>query len=167
MELIAVPLLLLAWGVTASHRWYLDVRTNLSDLSQGTSDDNMVATDRAIAIGDLLALAMLADEVLLPAERDALTRLLAEHAPQVTADEVIARFEARVRTMRAGRTLEAAVRATAARLSADDRARVLDMVKDLATHGAGIPVDRGYRAQMTADPDALVETFTRALAPAT
>jgi hypothetical protein len=160
MELIGVVVLLVWGSAAAAAQWFSDVIQHARDLAQGSPEDAIAATNRAYAIGDALVIAVLADGELDARERASLAMVAAAH--ELDVDEFIGRWSARAAELAAPGGLERALQGLRGRLSDEDRALVVERVKQLAAAGSGRPAEVGYREMRRSDPAALVDAYERA-----
>lgn len=160
MELVVV-LVLFGSGVAA---WAKGLHEGAKALAEdGDPEERMARMERAIAVSDLLCIAVLADGVVTDEEWAKIRGAAAVAGFDGRAVE--ARFRGEARSLRDPGRLRDRIARAATRATAEDRAQVLRAVIDLARGGSGAAVVQGvgYRASEGSDPEALVDAFARGL----
>lgn len=166
MEALAVLALFIYGSVVTTARWFSDVFTHAREISRGDSEGAMAAMNRAINIGDALVLAMLADGQVQPHESEQLASFLAAQGQDLSPAEALARWQARAEELKEPGRLERELTAVASRLSDEDRAIVLDHVRQFAARGSGAQSVGNFREGLVTDPATLVALFERVLGAA-
>jgi hypothetical protein len=150
------------WFLGAIVRFLRDLVKNARAVGTGGAR-GMAAMDRAIAIADLFAMAVLADGQVTDPKRKALAAALKSGNIDIEPGEAINRLRLRTPELKQPERLSAAIASAAASLSMPDRGDALLRIAAIARAGAGILVQGGYRDDQRADTRALVEIFVRAL----
>jgi hypothetical protein len=163
--IIAIVFVVAVVAITI-YRWIRSVGSSVARIAHGSGEDAMAAMDRALAVAEIAALAVLADGEITERERDALSGALKAAGFDVSVNEALARVTGRREDVTDPAVLRAAVVRAATRLDPHERARAMGIVKDLAGVGSGLGGgEGGYRGVRRADPTALVDLFAAALEP--
>jgi hypothetical protein len=163
MEVLGALALFVYGSVMATSRWLTDIFTHARAIASGDSEDAMAAMNRAINIGDALVLAMLADGEVQLHESEQLARFLEAQGQELSPAEALERWHARAEALKEPGRLERELTAVAARLSAQDRAIVLDHVRQFAARGSSAQSVGHFREGLVKDPATLVALFERVL----
>lgn len=146
------------------YKYFSSVGGSVARIAKGGGEKAMAEMERAIAMADVVALAVLADGEARDAEVSALQEAFSRNGLPVRADESIKRARAVAGDVTHAETLRRSIERFAARLKEDERAEAFRVVVDLAGAGAGAIVGQtDYRHAKRWDPGALITIFAESM----
>ena len=156
--LIALGALIGSAGVA----YVRDLRAAIEQLFGRGGLEAALRAEHARVKANVLALAVIADGAITPAEHETIAQFAASHG--IEPDEAIAKLTSVADEVRDPVVLREKVARYAAPLDANERLEVFVVVKNLAHRGSRAwPEEAGYRGAHAPTPEALIAAFRDAL----
>jgi uncharacterized tellurite resistance protein B-like protein len=157
-------LVFIVWGAGAVAGYFRDLSHGIEQ-AKGSQEERMAAMERALALADLMVLAVLADGVVSDDEWNSLRALFEGSKLSLDPKETVQRLQWEAAKLSDPRVLKERIYLKSRVLSEKDRAEALWLVKELARTGSGLggANEGGYRGARKSDPRALVELFAKAM----
>ena len=169
MELIAITLILLVGGVSATASLATDLRKGVQGLFSESLEDTTNHIENAYAIIDLMMLAILADDTIDEEELRLLKEALIRsgHRPkdmEVEWEELLARIEFKSKQINTPHAMRVAVHGIASQLESPKvRTLAFGLVQMLHRNGSRLGRKRGGYRENFLGKDGLLELFGEAL----
>ena len=139
-----------------------DLRAAIEQLFGRGGLEAALREEQARVKANVLALAVIADGAITPAEHEAIAQFAASHG--IEPDEAIAKLTSVADEVRDPAVLREKITRFAAPLDASERLEVFVAVKNLAHRGSRAwPEEAGYRGAHAPTPEALIAAFRDAL----
>ena len=147
---------------SAGASYVRDLRAAIEQLFGRGGLEAALREEQARVKANVLALAVIADGVVTPAEHGAIAQFAASHG--IAPDAVIAELTSVADELRDPAVLREKIARSAASLDASERLEVFVAVKNLAHRGSRAwPDEAGYRGPHAPTPEALIAAFRDAL----
>lgn len=153
------------WGAgSAVVSYFRDLGEGIEQ-AKGSHEERMAAMERALALADLMVLAVLADGVVSDDEWNSLRTLFEGSKLDLDPKETVQRLRWDAAKLQDPSVLKERIYLKSQVLSEKDRAEALWLVQELARTGSGLggANQGGYRGARKSDPRALVELFAKAM----